>query len=283
VTARPPQVAPRTTGGLTPAHVPSFPTSVSMGTVYILVGIRGGYTRSGYTKLVDTPLLANTIERIAKPDEVVFPSLSWATHDYGGVRPKIGAVVFVDLALPGGDLPFEIQSVKTHLPSSMFVLYASGADFQRCMSELPQEWTIKLQKYFLLPKPNEEDQASTEFEGAVRRILDEAKKATLARAASSAPGLPHGELQVIHAAAVSVSLHENRTALLGGIDPSVVSALPVMPDPSSQMLSDLQILNRTTLLDGLCPLAVWLSAAITLRRSNGESVIFRRALSLLGA
>jgi hypothetical protein len=86
------------------------------------------------------------------------------------------------------------------------------------------------------------------------------------------------EIHGVYDAALAVSLQHSRDALLGSIDPHVTSTLPSLPDHGSQMLSDLQALNRIVLRDGSCPLVAWLSTAAALRAAHLESQVFHAVL-----
>ncbi len=145
---------------------------------YVLAGVRWGYTRSGRTELTGEKRLLDALTRTRQPDEVIYPSLSYAYHDdhrlTSGHPPNIASVVFLNLGLPGADIPDEIQMVRAHLPCSVFVLYASDEEFRRCMSELPETWTRRFQHYYLLNKAE-----SLTFDTSVRQILDEAKRLAL--------------------------------------------------------------------------------------------------------
>lgn len=95
--------------------------------------------------------------------------------------------------------------------------------------------------------------------------------------------MSQARVQELHQAALELSLAGCRSALLGDVDPLVAASLPIMPDESSQLLSDLQLLNAIQLVDGSWPLASWLSSALTLRKSHRQSDVLRRALGEIKA
>lgn len=67
------------------------------------------------------------------------------------------------------------------------------------------------------------------------------------------------DLLKVHDTAISVGLHDKRALLLGGLPINYVAQLPDQADPSSQLLSDLQSMNKSTLIaGGVIPLESWL-------------------------
>jgi TIR domain-containing protein len=157
--------------------------------LYVLAGIRGGYSSSGHTHLEGEDLLIDALKRVALADEIVFPSLSCAYHAdlrlMGATPPNQASVVFVNLSLPGRDIPYELEYVKQHLPCAVFVLYASDKDFKRCSKQLPRERREKLSHYFLLHKPSGKATGVGDFDAKVRAILDQAKDTAVKRTALS--------------------------------------------------------------------------------------------------
>jgi hypothetical protein len=158
------------------------------GQVYVLGGIRWGFTSTGHTQLSGEHELLTALERIKQPNEIVFPSLSYAYHSdlrlNERVPPTIPSVTFVNLSLPASDIAYEIDSVRRRLPCTIFVLYASDDDFQRCMRELPRSLVEGFQHYLLLRKPNTLATMPEGFDGTLRTVLNKAVDATLARARS---------------------------------------------------------------------------------------------------
>lgn len=76
--------------------------------------------------------------------------------------------------------------------------------------------------------------------------------------------------------------HLHRGCLLAGVDPAFVQSIPLGPNPLSQLLLDLDILNHTGRLeDGNVPLETWLLNAIALLRPRAEAGMFRRVLRRL--
>jgi serine/threonine protein kinase len=98
---------------------------------------------------------------------------------------------------------------------------------------------------------------------------------------SEVDALTHDMVLRLYRSAVEVGLHDDRHALLVGLDPSISSVLPVMPEPAAQLLSDLHTLNRTRPLDGSTPLLRWLSAAIALRSVHREVEVFLQCQHVL--
>lgn len=144
--------------------------------LYVLCGVRGGFSSSGYTDLTGEERLLEALRHVRQPDEAVYPSLSVAHHSPIPSPKPIPAVVFLNLGLPSGDLPDEIQLVHSRLPHAIFILYASGEEYQECMKEGPSSWTERFQHYYLLRKSS-----GSAFDIALRRILDEAKQLAFRR------------------------------------------------------------------------------------------------------
>jgi hypothetical protein len=159
--------------------------------VYVLGGIRWGFTRSGHGDPTAERALVKALERVRRPGEIVFPSLSEAYHNDKQLMdrtvPAIPSVTFVNLSLPSADIPYEIEYVRHELPCSIFVLYGSDEDFRRCLRELPRDSVKQFQHYFMLRKPDPTSAAvsETEFDTAVRSILDSAVEATLSTGPSN--------------------------------------------------------------------------------------------------
>lgn len=93
--------------------------------------------------------------------------------------------------------------------------------------------------------------------------------------------LTHDMIVRVHRSAITAGLHFDRHALLAGLDPAISAALPIMPNPGAQLLSDLHTLNQTRPLDGSTPLLCWLSNAIALRTAHREVEVFRECESML--
>lgn len=95
---------------------------------------------------------------------------------------------------------------------------------------------------------------------------------------TASPDFNIDALRGLHGAAIDA--HLDRGALLSGLE--VVSArFPVLPDPSSQILSDLHQLNGLRLADGSAPMRGWLGNAIALTRLLPEQALFLKALQQL--
>src|SRR5262245_38526446 len=94
--------------------------------------------------------------------------------------------------------------------------------------------------------------------------------------------LPRETIYEIHATAIVLGFHSLRNVLLEGINPIFVASLPYASSPASQLLSDLEILNRTErLTDGSAPLEIWLEAAKRLATSRVEAEVFQRGLNIV--
>src|SRR5262245_57659661 len=84
----------------------------------------------------------------------------------------------------------------------------------------------------------------------------------------------------LHTAVVSAQLTSSRVALLGGIAPALVESLPICANHSSQILSDLHVLNAADQLgDGVAPLRLWLENALALAGPRSEADVFRSVLA----
>src|SRR4051812_22252594 len=93
--------------------------------------------------------------------------------------------------------------------------------------------------------------------------------------------LSSDQILALHEAVVRARLTDSRAALLGGIDPGFVDRLPILPNLSAQILSDLRVLNAVVCLsDGSAPIKTWLENAATLAEPRSEARAFRE---LLGA
>lgn len=85
--------------------------------------------------------------------------------------------------------------------------------------------------------------------------------------------LEHHTIKSLHSAATRLQL--DRRVLLGGISAQFVAALPLYPDPASQMLADLHELNVAPVLaDGSTPLLTWLDNACILSECRSEFSLF---------
>lgn len=100
---------------------------------------------------------------------------------------------------------------------------------------------------------------------------------------SSKPDLPLADalLREVFSAALSAGLADSRSALLAGIDRSIVASLPVAPNAAAQIRTDLDELNRAELENGARPVRSWLHNAALLARSRVEAAVFQRALAAL--
>jgi nucleoside phosphorylase len=92
----------------------------------------------------------------------------------------------------------------------------------------------------------------------------------------------HDEILKLRAAVISARLTESRAALLTGVDPDFVAALPNATTPGDQVLRDLDTLNVAgSLTDGSVPLAIWLSNAVASAGLRAEAAVFHAALGQL--
>jgi hypothetical protein len=103
---------------------------------------------------------------------------------------------------------------------------------------------------------------------------------------SGPPWLENGLLKDVFKAAQSLNLLNTdvRNSLLSAFQPKLRSMLPTIEDPASQLLSDLNHLNKMPrLADGTDPLRTWLETAELLRGEFEAAKIFRIALeSIVG-
>jgi hypothetical protein len=95
--------------------------------------------------------------------------------------------------------------------------------------------------------------------------------------------LVHGDLLLLHAAAVDAGLASVRDELLASIEPALTASLPSVPHPAAQLLSDLGTLNRIQLEDGSTPIEIWLRNAIALSKPRVEARTFQRVLASIAA
>src|SRR4029079_14236334 len=94
-----------------------------------------------------------------------------------------------------------------------------------------------------------------------------------------AAGLSHDDLLALHGAVVSAGLADARTALLVGINRTVVASLPISTSLSAQILMDIDELNRMgQLADGSEPIVAWLKNAAQILGPRVEGVAIRRLL-----
>lgn len=83
----------------------------------------------------------------------------------------------------------------------------------------------------------------------------------------------------LHETAVLLDLYRERDALLTGIDPRIIAAIPSGSSPSAQLLTDLHELNRIGAeADGDVVMRQWLENAISMTRHRVEKVTFERCL-----
>src|SRR4051812_15727946 len=91
--------------------------------------------------------------------------------------------------------------------------------------------------------------------------------------------LSHDEILNVHAAIVSAHLVESRSALLVGIEPSVVAGLPSAANLGDQILRDIDALNAAgALADGAVPIATWLANAEHQAGVRKEAAVFKALL-----
>ncbi|MBW5482776.1 trypsin-like peptidase domain-containing protein [Streptomyces bambusae] len=97
----------------------------------------------------------------------------------------------------------------------------------------------------------------------------------------SDPYLPQEDVQRLKDTALEQGLADPmmRRLLFTGILPKYVGALPVLPAPGPQVLSDLNSMNRVErLIDGTVPLAVWLRNAVDQLTDAAARDIYQEAL-----
>jgi len=76
----------------------------------------------------------------------------WEVRALLGSRSQIPFVVFLDLSRPGTEILKEIKRIRRWFRLAIFILYCSDDEFQRCLSELPEDWRIRLSRFFRLTK-----------------------------------------------------------------------------------------------------------------------------------
>jgi hypothetical protein len=90
------------------------------------------------------------------------------------------------------------------------------------------------------------------------------------------------DFEAIYGTAVQLGLASARSALIAGVAPSFVAALPHGKNPTEQLALDLHAMNRVErLADGTVPLRVWLSNAAQLSSARPESMVFQHARARL--
>lgn len=153
--------------------------------LYILASIRGSWSVDGYRGLTHYKKLEVALNKVSRPDEVVFTSLSQLTHDTPQLReplaavqsrPVLAGIAFVDLAQPGADILEDMALVKTRLPAIVFILYTSKAEYKRFKNEVPAEKADRFEHYYKLSKGSD-----LVFEANVREILDIARTTAIQR------------------------------------------------------------------------------------------------------
>jgi hypothetical protein len=86
----------------------------------------------------------------------------------------------------------------------------------------------------------------------------------------------------LHDAALVLHLDRSRTALFGGIDPQLTSAITTASNPSAQLLTDIHELNQLGAgADADVPLERWLRNALSLMGPRAERAIFELCLRKL--
>lgn len=94
--------------------------------------------------------------------------------------------------------------------------------------------------------------------------------------------LNQAEIRELHEAIVSAGLGDSRTALLAGLAPGFIAALPRVQPPGEQLLVDLNAINDAgTLVDGTVPLVQVARNALTLAGSRREEDLFRCTLQVI--
>lgn len=93
--------------------------------------------------------------------------------------------------------------------------------------------------------------------------------------------LPYDVILQIQAAAISAGMAGSQTALLSGLDATLVAGLPHERSPGAQLLATLDHLNTAKLTDGSVPLHTWLKNAIATAGGKVEQRVFEQAIAAL--
>lgn len=84
-------------------------------------------------------------------------------------RSRIPFVRIIDLSHLRDDIVSDIAGTRRWMPLAVFVLYCSDYEYERCVAEVPDEWKIRLSRFFRFPKS--EDAVSR---SQLRKLLDAA-------------------------------------------------------------------------------------------------------------
>jgi hypothetical protein len=144
--------------------------------LYILVSIRGSWSTNGYKQLTDYKKLETALQKVSRPDEIIFPHLAQLGHDTPQLSqaitkntplPILAGIAFIDLAQPSAEILEDIALVRSYLPAVVFILYTSGSEYKRFKTRAPAEWAERFEHYYKLRKGGD-----LIFEAQVREILD---------------------------------------------------------------------------------------------------------------
>ncbi|MCI5168297.1 MAG: hypothetical protein D3903_19955 [Candidatus Electrothrix sp. GM3_4] len=92
--------------------------------------------------------------------------------------------------------------------------------------------------------------------------------------------LTHDQILRIHSEALKIHLQRKRSCLLSGMATAYTASLPVQPDPSSQLLSDLTNMNSVEVIIGdVVPIERWLLNAAYISSVYPSKQRFFRELS----
>lgn len=93
--------------------------------------------------------------------------------------------------------------------------------------------------------------------------------------------LPHDDIRRIHKAAIEARL--DRAPLLAGLPVGIHEGIRIIPDPSGQLLVDLDHLNGFESTAAEPPIVTWLKNAVSLSPARAQVSIFESALRALEA
>ena len=133
--------------------------------------------------------LADTLAYVTSENEYSFDSPGMFSHGYCleasvGRRPhetymevrelltslsRIPFVEFLDLSHSSDKIIEDITSTRCWMPLAVFVLYCSNDEYEGCLAAVPEEWKLRLSRFFRFPK---DEQAVSK--SRLRKLLDAA-------------------------------------------------------------------------------------------------------------
>ena len=128
----------------------------------------------------DVQQLSEAVTLVLQADEKLFLTLPMFRHDVVAILrslanfihlppPPCACVTFVDLAV-GNQVIAHMEQVRKSVPTAVFILYTTPAEYEQCLQAVPPEWAADFGHYYKLFK-----QDGLPLATAVRQILDEAR------------------------------------------------------------------------------------------------------------